>query len=529
MTSPKFRWRLPSALVLLWVAAGISLALALAGPGRTALPGCADAGPACHTVLGSVHATILGLPAAWLGVMGFSLLLLTCGAWARREPTGAAALGAILAGVVTGGILWFVGVQALLLKQWCPWCLAAHAAGLSAVALLILERRSRGALASAGAFPMTSLTVAGFALAAMTAGGSAWKTGALLSSPSAFPAPVMSSVDTAPPVLPAGSLWSLDLGSHQMPLDLSLFPTAGIPDADRTAFLLTDYTCPHCRGYGPFVEEVASGKTDPVRLILLPGTRDAAGAAIHRVMLTLFHADPSAWRKLHDRLLSGALPSAPEEVALAARMALGEAPWRAACATHSKAVDRAIAAARTVQSESRRRFPDAMFPQLLAGTEVLMGAEGDRDRVQEFLTAHAHRAPPSLPGPKPPSLPTSPALALLDPDFPVGNLPASSKTKIALRLINSSLQPLPVPRLDMPEGCLVTTFPRGDIAATSTAEILVECTVPAATGSFQKFITLHHAGTPLTARLHGMAESGTTTVASQPRAPATPAPHAPVP
>lgn len=527
MTSQKLRWRLPCALVLLWLAAGISLALALAGPGKAALPGCADAGPGCHSVLGSVHASILGLPAAWLGVMGFSLLLLTCGAWARREPTGAAALGAMLAGVVTGGIIWFVGVQAVLMKQWCPWCLAAHAAGLSAVALLLLERRSRRASALAGAFPLTGLTLAGFALAAMTAGGSAWKTGALLSTP--VPSS-MAAVDTVPTVLPVGSLWSLDLGSHQMPMDLSLFPAGGTPGADRTAFLLTDYTCPHCRGYGPFVEEVASGRGNPVRLILLPGTRDAGGAAIHRVLLTLFHADPSAWRKLHDRLLSGALPATAEEVALAARLAVGETPWRAACATHSKAVDRAIAAARAVQAESRRRFPDAMLPQLLAGTEVLMGAEGDRSRVTEFLTAHAHRATPSLPGPKAPTSPTPSALALLEPDFAVGTLPASSKTKISLRLINSSLKPMPVPRLEMPEGCLVTSFPKGDIAATSTSGIDVECTVPAATGSFQKFIVLHPPGAPsLTARLHGMAESGTTSVASEPRPQSNPIPHVPAP
>lgn len=511
MNPTEIRWRMPAALFLLWLAAGISLTLALAGPGRVALPGCADAGPDCDSVLTSAYAWILGLPAAWMGVVVFSLFVLTSGAWARREPTLAASLGGILAGVVLGGALWFVGVQAVILRQWCPWCLAAHVAGFTAVLLLFRERGRRPVLSGSGFMNMSGLPAAGLTIAALAVGGSAWSAGTLRKKE----VPVLTSLPAAPvapAALPAGTMWPLGLGAGNLPLDLSLFPTAGVAGAPRTAFLLTDYTCAHCRDYGPFVEEVASEGGMPVRLILLPASRDAEGAAIHRVLLTVFHADPAAWRVLHGQLLSGSVSPHVEDAVLAARTALGDPAWRAACAKHGRSVDLAISAARTVQAESRRVFPDSMLPQLLAGGESLMGAEGDRDRVRAFLSGNAQDASAVLADS--PVLPRPPTFTLLRPDFDLGALPAASRQAVTLRILNSSLEPQPAPRLEMPEGCLVLTFPRGDIAGTSTAEIQVECTVPDSPGEFQKLIVLHAPASTLTARLHGSAEHKTAAAAA---------------
>ncbi|MDB6071383.1 MAG: hypothetical protein JWL81_2554 [Verrucomicrobiales bacterium] len=538
MKSTEFPWRIPAALTLLWLAAGVSLALALSGPARVALPGCADGAPGCAALLTSGYASIFGVPAGWVGVTVFLLLVLTSGAFARREPTVAAVLGGTLAGAVLGGAAWFVTVQAVLLKQWCPWCLTAHAAGTVAVALLMLERRSRPVAERAGPRWMPALTAAGLVASALVAVGSAWRSGALgggggagvsVGADAGVGQEIAESIPQPGP-LPGGNPWSLDVGSHTMNLDLSLFPAAGVKDASRTAFLLTDYTCAHCRGYGPFVEEVASDQDQPVRLMLLPAARDAEGAAIHRVLLTLFYADPAAWRVLHGQLLSGSVPPRAEEVCLAARTALGETGWHDACAAHAKSADLAMSTARAIQAESRRRFPDSMLPQLLAGSEVLMGAEGDRNRLNEFLAANANAnatPPAGTPGPSPPARSAPPALALLRPDYPLGNLPATSRADVTLQLMNPGPQSLPVPRLELPDGCLVTAFPVGDVPATSGAEIKVACTVPHATGSFQKFIVLHTPHAALTARLHGTSESGDTTVAAQPES--APVPHVPVP
>jgi uncharacterized membrane protein len=78
-------------------------------------------------VRASAYGRVLGVPLAALGV-GFFLAALVGGllkvSWQPR-------LLQVLAGIGVAAALVFLGVQALVLNAWCPWCLVADAAALA--------------------------------------------------------------------------------------------------------------------------------------------------------------------------------------------------------------------------------------------------------------------------------------------------------------------------------------------------------------------------------------------------------------
>lgn len=85
----------------------------------------------CTAVTSSAYATWFGVPVALLGVIFYvAVLILSLVAIEGKESKiGKRALGyACLiapAGIIAS--LWFVGVQAFILKAWCQWCLLSAA------------------------------------------------------------------------------------------------------------------------------------------------------------------------------------------------------------------------------------------------------------------------------------------------------------------------------------------------------------------------------------------------------------------
>jgi uncharacterized membrane protein len=134
----------------LWLARVLTLiALAIAvyllivsGWAATPLLGCGNES-SCDAVLGSAWSRWLGMPVT---VPGAAVYLLTClgllliaPRWPIQIRRGAWKALLVLAVVQAGSAVWFLALQAFVLRSVCPFCLAAHACGLLGAALIFFH------------------------------------------------------------------------------------------------------------------------------------------------------------------------------------------------------------------------------------------------------------------------------------------------------------------------------------------------------------------------------------------------------
>ena len=107
------------------------------------MPGCSG-GTSCDEVLQSRWSMLAGiLPVSSLAVGVYLAFLLTLyfTQAASEEPIRLLAwkILTLLSGVVVGSAVWFVLVQLILIKAFCPYCMSAHVVGtvLSVTALIL--------------------------------------------------------------------------------------------------------------------------------------------------------------------------------------------------------------------------------------------------------------------------------------------------------------------------------------------------------------------------------------------------------
>jgi uncharacterized membrane protein/glutaredoxin len=118
---------LPLDLILL-VAASIGLIVAsyLAFVDVTGGSTLCFAGSACDVVRASSYGRLAGLPVALLGVLYFGAVVAASTIKPLRRP----AVLHLLGGVGLGAAVVFVGLQAVVIQAWCPYCLVADAAAI---------------------------------------------------------------------------------------------------------------------------------------------------------------------------------------------------------------------------------------------------------------------------------------------------------------------------------------------------------------------------------------------------------------
>ena len=98
----------------------------------------------CDIVNRSEYSTILGIPVAAIGVVGYGALFFLATFWKSRVETPNRLLGAALAGLAFA--LYLTYVEAYELMTWCILCLASLAM-ISLISLLAIAVRLRGARA----------------------------------------------------------------------------------------------------------------------------------------------------------------------------------------------------------------------------------------------------------------------------------------------------------------------------------------------------------------------------------------------
>jgi uncharacterized membrane protein len=357
--------RVPSVLVLLALA-GLALSLVLArhAGGGASLPGCGPDG-GCEAVAKSRWARAGPLPVVWLGAAAYAAATIAAVAahpWvAGRLPEAvrsAAAAGLLTLGLTAAGTgLWFVLLQTAVIRQFCGFCTATHAAGLLLAGLAIATAPATAPVvgcASAAAALVGLLVVvqclvrpATYAVTASppTGGTSTADEAGLADAPAqaalAVPAPEspglatpeVTAVDAAddadrpsaiapkpatgsPPPLPpppkAGRRVALAGGN--VLLSLGDWPLLGRTDAPAVLALLFDHTCKACRQMHRTVAEAVERSGGRVAVLCVPvpqssrcnplvppNTRaadrrgDDSPCQYARLTAALFDADPAAW------------------------------------------------------------------------------------------------------------------------------------------------------------------------------------------------------------------------------------------
>ncbi|MGB7749540.1 MAG: vitamin K epoxide reductase family protein [Verrucomicrobiia bacterium] len=260
----------------------------------------------CNAVLQSRWAYWLDLPVSvpavlvYLALLGVTVLL-------QKRPSpdeqrGSWAAIIILAVIMAGAALWFVGLQVFVIKAFCKFCMTAHACGFAA-ALLCLKNIPLAAdpdtpMWTAGSGKrgvprqaVLSLVLIGLAGVAVLAGGQILfqkqrnvvkglpVAGARAITTAASPSSASTNLSASggpsadQPASPNARLIAprtLSLYSNQFLIRFDDVPMIGSPDSPHIIVYLFDYTCSHCRAVHPILVQACQQFSNQLGVVCLP-------------------------------------------------------------------------------------------------------------------------------------------------------------------------------------------------------------------------------------------------------------------
>jgi uncharacterized membrane protein/protein-disulfide isomerase len=356
--------------ILLAVSASVSAYLLLTSLRGGHVAGC---GPAsgCEDVLASRWGHWLGVPVSAPALLIYTAMFVaTFWATPRAAPPlrqRVMASLSIAASVVVVAALWFVTLQIVVVRHFCPYCLIAHAAA-TAAAILILRRGPR--LSRAGAVG------AAVGVAALLAGH--WVNRPTTHEVRGVSAPALSQGE-------GGKSRHLEIFGGMFRINIDEVPLLGPRDAPAVMVALLDYTCPHCRQMHGILLEAARAHPGKLAIATLPMPLDAvcnklmprtppqhANACQYaRLGLAVWRADPSKMDRFNDWLFE---PDVPPSLASAFGFAqeivgeetLGRAmndPW----------VEKQLAQDIAIYEATYKRFGKGAMPQLIIGDNIVFG------------------------------------------------------------------------------------------------------------------------------------------------------------
>ncbi len=423
--------------------AALCVALYLAwqsADGRT-MPGC---GPesGCGQILTSRWSVAGAVPVSLLGAAAYAFLLLSSlkagplSPWRRLGECAASVL-------VLGGALWFMVVQAVIVKAFCPWCCAAHLlASTGAVVLWLARRRERSPAAGGGpglwevALPLAA--VAGLAILQ-----------------SRTPEPERIVERTLTESMTAGP-GTVSLYGGRLVLDAASLPVIGVPGAAVTAVALTDFTCPHCRELHHTLTQLAAQRPGQFSTVLLPGAFEAEARELHRVMLSLWRIDPDGYRKTAEDLAGGGISPNVKDVLAAVQRQTGgkfyELAW-----THAAWVQDAMRKGEELLALNRSEAGASTLPQLMLRDRLLSGAPHTNTLAAMLDGTPAVPAAtiPPTPPPAAPVVPTNATIAFESLTVDLGTVIRGESASRHITFTNSGSEPLVL--IDVKTSCGCTT------------------------------------------------------------------------
>ncbi|RYD21777.1 MAG: hypothetical protein EOP88_10240 [Verrucomicrobiaceae bacterium] len=276
---------------------GLLLFWKLTDPGLS-VAGCGGGG--CNAVLASRWSQVFGIPVVAPGGVVYVLLLAAL-LW-RKSGVAAFCYAAI-----GGAALWFIFVQTVFLKQFCPWCMAAHSVGCVIACLGMMETPRRGGL-QAGA-------VAVLALALCQLYGHVPATHRITSEAQARDAPPAAIHERG-----EGRKVSYDGGRKSF--NVSSLPRLGSAQAKHVLIEYHDFQCPACRKMSGFLRVLVEKYPEDICVILLPVPLDRScnshlkptdkghpgSCGLSRIALAAWRADPTIYQEVHACFLSDPPP-----------------------------------------------------------------------------------------------------------------------------------------------------------------------------------------------------------------------------
>ena len=326
------------------------------------IAGCGG-GAGCNEVLASRWSQVFGLPIPVLGIVVYSLLV---AALVLRKWR----VAAFCYGAIAGSAVWLIIVQAVWLRHFCPWCMAAHGMGILLVGLAWTakprDRKLRQALLAGLA--------AAFGLALSQYYG---------------PVPATHRIDSAsamPQTLgihAQGNGRKIAFDDGKKIYDNTSLPGLGSSEAKQVLVEYFDYQCPSCRTMSAYLTALLAKHPTEIRVLVLPvpldhGCNPALAAAddghpgsceLTRIALAVWRVNPAAFPAIHREFLS----DPPPDLAAALSLARAQIPTaQLEAAMREPWIDQLIAAniADWVSFSGKNR----QLPKLLiSGKRILHG------------------------------------------------------------------------------------------------------------------------------------------------------------
>ncbi len=390
-------------LGLLAIAFGVAAYLGWAGLQSGSIAGCGpDSG--CSDVLSSRWSSWFGIPVSLLALPVYGLLFFSAarlGSAQRKggsEPLVAAALAGSL--VVMLAAVWFTAIQALVLGEFCPWCLTAHAAGFVASVLIVRGLAFKGAIFDGQPLPLKSAKLA-------AVGGWIGVTlliaGQLVYKPDSFE--VVAIAEDANEAGGASEKNQLWLHGGRFQLDVSEYPLVGKVDAGHYMLSLFDYTCHHCRSTHQQLKTLHDTFADDLAIVSLPlplnpecnslmrrmgrEVTEAHQNACHYATLSLavFLLKPSEWAGFDDWLFAGgAPPTIGASVERAAEIVGDMGTLQETMA--SQPVEDLIQLSVKIYEANLRTSGQGRMPQLVIGKAITTGAVDNVSKLYNLVGSH---------------------------------------------------------------------------------------------------------------------------------------------
>jgi uncharacterized membrane protein len=371
------------------IALGLSAYLAWASLAGGGVAGC---GPesGCDKVLRSRYAYWLGVPVSLIAVLLYAGLLAATFRLGRGAPAEAQrqtwrALVPIAVAIL-GAALWFVGLQFIVIKAVCPFCMGAHACGAAVALLLLANAPFRDAPEKPWQVEKQvfvppalgrRLALGGVAGIVLLVAGQA------LHQRRAFEVKSLAGGATVEPKAKADRFFAVHGGAVQ--LNLHEVPVIGPPDAPHVMLSLFDYTCHHCRLMHAHLMAAHRALSNRLAIVSLPMPLDPQcnftvtrthpdhvnACEFARLGLAVWRADRTKHERFEDWMFAPDRPPPPREARAFAEQLVGtnalarawDDPW----------VTNAITLGVRLYATNYYGLGRGNMPQLILGTNIVTG------------------------------------------------------------------------------------------------------------------------------------------------------------
>jgi|GEM_PF-3314491 len=339
--------------------------------------GCHGGGD-CSTVVTSQWAKVLGIPIALVGVLTYLAMVIVsfCRPFQDRI---AGAISATLCFLVIGSALWFIALQAVIIKSFCPYCCVIHALATigSLLYLALLFKKSESMVSPIIpiliSFSLISALVvlqffAPKGSQAVTTSTEHHKHGAVETPQLFIPVPLTLVGGT---VTPKYDLDKIVIGKRSTtPVYLAL---------------LSDWTCEYCHNLYAKLDEIEAPDGIRYEITILPLHNSPESKAMQETMLRLKRASSSHYEDISLELIHGVLEANSQ--AVKARLEeLHHNPEISAKATYNPELEitEALTIAQAQFDFNRKSLHLESVPQLFSPTSALTG-NPTTEEIQQFL------------------------------------------------------------------------------------------------------------------------------------------------